>query len=159
MSGDRGWYLVALGILAVGLNPVGKMDSFCLSTLRARTQTAWLRAEMQADRYLAAARLALTGQRPVPRMVVPQIDVEQVRAQAQEARVQAAQARVMALTQVEQCAVKRQLMRDAMRVRVDAARQILVERSRPDHTSAIFVGPMNMPELVTESPKDDDGTI
>jgi hypothetical protein len=152
MSGDRGWYLVALGILAVGLNPVGKMDSFCLSTLRARTETALLQAEVKADRYFAAARFALTGRPPVPRVVVPQIDVEQVRVQAQ-------QARVMALTQVEQCAVKRQMMRDAMRLRVDAARQILMERPRLQHNPVIVVGPMNMPEDVTDAPKDDDGTI
>jgi hypothetical protein len=152
MSGDRGWYLVALGILAVGLNPVGKMDGFCLSTLRARTETALLRAEVKADRYFAAARFALTGQQPVPRVVVPQIDVEQVRAQAE-------QARVMALTQVEQCAVKRQMMRDAVRVRVDAARQVLMERPRLQHNPVIVVGPMNIPEDVTDAPKDDDGTI
>jgi hypothetical protein len=152
MSGDRGWYLVALGILAVGLNPVGKMDGFCLSTLRARTETALLRAEVKADRYFAAALFALTGQQPVPRVVVPQIDVEQVRAQAE-------QARVMALTQVEQCAVKRQMMRDAVRVRVDAARQVLMERPRLQHNPVIVVGPMNIPEDVTDAPKDDDGTI
>jgi hypothetical protein len=152
MSGDRGWYVVALGILALGLNPIGRIDKLCVNTLRARAQTALLRAEMQADRYFAAARFALTGELPVRQVVIPQMDVESVRAQAE-------QARVVALAQAGQCLQKRQMMIDAARVKADVARQILIEPSRLGPKSVTFVGPMNMPQVVTEFPRDDDGTI
>lgn len=152
MSGDRGWYVVALGILALGLSPAGKLDDFRLSPLRARAEAALLRAELQANRYFAAARFAFTGELPVRQVVIPQLDVEAVRTQAE-------QASVLALAQAEQCVQKRQMMIDAARVKAGIARQILIERSRPGRKSGILVGPMTMPDVVTGSPKDDDGTI
>jgi hypothetical protein len=62
MSSDRGWYLVAVGVLALGLgNSLARLDRQWAGDLVAQSVSSFQQVVTRADSYLAIASMIFAG--------------------------------------------------------------------------------------------------
>jgi len=116
MASDRGWYLVAVGVLALGLgNSLANRRPDWLQSLADRSAATIERASAEAERYLAIAQLMLgQGESGFGRAqatlgsLQAHLGIMQAnlaRHQAEMARLEAADARMVTVRQVRQTRV------------------------------------------------------
>jgi len=99
MSSDRGWYLVAAGVLALGLgNSLARLDGQWAGDLVAQSVSGYQQAVIRADTYLAMASMIFAGHDQSWSRVFPtRLDLALASSQAQIGRHRAEMTRARAL--------------------------------------------------------------